>query len=290
MRVAVCQMSSNADKAHNLSVALQLLEEAARQRTQVAVLPEYLDYIGPDAGAMLSAEELGGPLSSALAAKAKELALWVVGGTIRVRDGNDRIANTLIVYNPDGQRQAIYRKLHLFDLSIPGEIEFLESRTVRAGNDVVTTDIAGTRAGLSICYDLRFPELFRLQALAGARILFVPSAFTAFTGRDHWETLLRARAIENQCFVVAAGQYGTPMPGMGLYGRSMIIDPWGTVLACAPDGVNVVTAELDLEAVDRVRRKVPALQNRRSDIYTLSINEAEQRGLPTLSREQSHGR
>jgi predicted amidohydrolase len=163
--------------------------------------------------------------------------------------------------------------MHMFDLSIPGQLEFMESRTAEAGNEVVTADVAGIPSGLSICYDLRFPELFRLQALAGAKILYIPAAFTALTGRDHWELLLRARAVENQCFVIAANQYGNPSGGIALYGRSMIIDPWGTVLACAPDGINVTTADLDLTAVDRVRSKVPALRNRRADVYSLKTAE-----------------
>jgi predicted amidohydrolase len=271
MRVSVCQMNSRADKAANTRVALALLDEAAAQGATVAVLPECLDYMGPDEGVIPNAEELGGPLSSALAAKAKELGIWVIGGTIRIRDGSDRVGNTLIAYDPSGARVATYAKLHMFDITIPGQVDFLESRTIRPGREVITADIAGVTTGLSICYDLRFPELFRLQALAGAKILFLPAAFTAFTGQAHWELLLRARAVENQCFVVAAGQYGEYLPGKASFGHSMIIDPWGTVLACAPDGVGVTTADLDLDQLDKVRRELPALHNRRPDIYNLSV-------------------
>jgi predicted amidohydrolase len=270
MRVSVCQTSSAGDKASNLATALALLNECGRSGAQVAVLPECLDIIAPEAEMLAAAEAIDGPFAMAIAQKAAELGIWVIAGTIRVRAAAGRATNTMIVFAPDGKRMANYSKLHLFDLSIPGEVEFLESNTVQSGSEVVTTDIAGVCSGLSICYDLRFPELFRLHALAGAKILYIPSAFTAFTGRDHWEVLLRARAIENQCFVVASGQFGVPMPGMTLYGRSMIIDPWGTVLACAPDGVGIVTADLDLAAVDAVRAKLPALQNRRTDIYHLA--------------------
>jgi predicted amidohydrolase len=270
MRVSVCQTSSGADKAKNLADALAMTDESRRQGAEVAVLPEFVDYLGPDAQAALDgAETLDGPFSKALAAKARQHGMWIVGGTIRIKGDGNRIDNTSIVYDPMGGQCAVYRKMHLFDVCIPGELEYLESRTSRPGSQVVTTNIAGIPAGLSICYDLRFPELFRLQALQGAKILFMPAAFTALTGRDHWELLLRARAVENQCFVVAANQYGTPIPGVALYGRSMIIDPWGTVLACAPDGVHVATAELDLRTLDRVRRVLPALEHRRPDVYRL---------------------
>lgn len=271
MRVSVCQMNSRADKAENTRVAMELLDQAAAAGATVAVLPECLDYMGPDEGVMPNAEELGGPLSSALAAKACEHAMWVIGGTIRTLDGSDRVGNTMTVYDPTGTLVATYAKLHMFDITIPGEVDFLESRTVRPGREIVTTNIAGVPSGLSICYDLRFPELFRLQALAGAKILFLPAAFTAFTGAAHWELLLRARAVENQCFVVAAGQHGENMPGKTSFGHSIVIDPWGTVLACAPDGTGVTTVDLDFDLLDKVRRELPALQNRRPDIYALSL-------------------
>jgi predicted amidohydrolase len=271
MRVSVCQMNSRADKVENTCIAMELLDRAAAEGAQVAVLPECLDYMGPDEGVMSNAEELDGPLSFGLAAKAREHAMWVIGGTIRVCDGSDRVANMLTVYDPTGALVATYAKLHMFDISIPGEVDFLESRTVRPGTEVVTTTIAGVPSGLSICYDLRFPELFRLQALAGAKILFLPAAFTAFTGAAHWELLLRARAVENQCFVVAAAQYGENMPGKASFGHSIVIDPWGTVLACSPEGTGVTTVNLEFDRLDQIRRELPALQNRRPDIYALTI-------------------
>lgn len=271
MRVSVCQMNSRADKAENTRVALELLDEAKAQGADIAVLPECLDYMGPDEGVFPNSEDPNGPLSTALAVKAKELGIWVVGGTFRVRDGSERVGNTLVVYNPQGEITATYRKLHMFDISIPGEVDFLESRTVKPGEDIVTTDIAGVPSGLSICFDLRFPELFRLQTLAGAKILFLPAAFTAYTGKAHWELLLRARAVENTCFVVAAGQVGENMPGKASYGHSLIIDPWGNVIAEAPDGVGVTTADIDLALLDKVRRDMPSLQNRRADMYDLKV-------------------
>ncbi|WP_068087717.1 carbon-nitrogen hydrolase family protein [Novosphingobium rosa] len=272
MRISVCQMNSRADKAENTRVALELLDEAKRQGAEVAVLPECLDYMGPDEGVYPNSEEEGGPLWTALADKARELGIWVIGGTFRVRAGDDsRVGNTLVVFNPAGEATATYRKMHMFDIVIPGEVDFMESRTVKPGEDVVTTQIAGVQSGLSICFDLRFPELFRLQALAGARILFLPAAFTAFTGKAHWEILLRARAIENTCFVVAAGQDGENMPGKASHGQSIIIDPWGEIVAQAPAGVGVTTADIDLDQLDKVRRNMPSLQNRRADIYSLSL-------------------
>lgn len=270
MRVALCQMNSQSDKEENTKTALALLDQAAAQGAQVAMLPECLDYQGPEDGIMLNAEEADGPLASALAAKAKEHGLWVIGGTIRVRDSSERVTNTMLVFDPNGELAASYVKLHMFDIDIPGQISFMESRTVRPGDKIVTTEIAGVVSGLSICYDLRFPELFRLQALAGAKVLFLPAAFTKFTGEAHWELLLRARAVENQCFVVAVGQYGEYMPGKATFGHSLVVDPWGKVLACSPEGTGVTTIDLDFAYLDKVRNDVPALRNRRPDIYSLS--------------------
>jgi predicted amidohydrolase len=270
MRVSVCQTNSRNDKAANINEALSLLDEAARQGAEIAVLPECVDFMGPDAGVLANAERPGGPMSSALAAKAKEVGIWIVGGTIRFRTEGVRVANTTLVIDPTGVVTARYSKLHMFDISIPGQMEFKESGFIKPGDGIVTSEVAGVMSGLSICYDLRFPELYRLQALAGAKIMFVPAAFTAFTGAAHWELLLRARAVENQCFVVAAGQDGEYMPGKFSFGNSLIIDPWGDVLARAPAGPGVVTADLDFDRLDKVRRELPALQNRRPDIYDLS--------------------
>ena len=164
---------------------------------------------------------------------------------------------------PDGALAATYRKIHLFDIDIPGPGHLPGVATVAPGADVVTVDVDGVRVGLSICYDLRFPELYRQLAVAGAQVLLVPAAFTTHTGRDHWEVLLRARAIENQCYVVAAGQIGDHDPGTSCYGRSMVVDPWGTVIAQASDGVGLAVADLDFDRLDRIRQEVPSLANRR---------------------------
>ncbi len=271
MKIALCQMNSKADKAANIESALALLDEAGKQNADVAILPECVDYVGPDEGVYENSEELGGPLSTALSAKAKELGIWVVGGTHRVREGNDTlVGNTMIVFNPEGEPTASYKKLHMFDITIPGEVDFLESRTVKKGQELVTTEIDGVLSGLSICYDLRFPELFRLYALQGAKIIFLSAAFTAYTGAAHWETLLKARAIENGCFVVACGQTGEHMPNFSTFGNSLVISPWGTVLANGGDEVGVVTVDIDLDDYDKNKKIMPSLNNRRTDIYTLS--------------------
>lgn len=270
MRVAVCQMNSQENKAANIQTALALLDQAAARGVDIAVLPEYTDYMGPNEGALAAAETIPGPTSDRIAAKAREHGMWVLLGSMREIDpGSARCANTSVLFNRDGEIVARYTKLHLYDVDLPGRVTYLESATVRPGANVVTTDIEGQTAGLAICYDMRFPELFRLQTLAGAKMLFIPAAFNLYTGRDHWEVLLRARAIENQCYVIAAGQIGKYLPNGACNGRSMIIDPWGTVLATATDTTGIAVAEMDFDFLQRVREEMPCLPNRRGDIYHL---------------------
>lgn len=271
MRVAACQMNSKQDKAANLAAALGSLDRAAEAGADLAVLPEYLDYLGTDEGAVAAAEPVPGRTSESIAAKARGLGMWVLAGSIHARHGADgRCTNTSLLFDREGRIAARYDKLHLFDIGLAGQPSYRESASVGGGDRVVAADIEGVVAGLSICYDLRFPELYRLHALAGARLLLVPAAFTLHTGRDHWELLLRARAVENQCFVVGAGQIGESVPGKACNGRSMVVDPWGTVLACAPDEAGVVAvAELDFERQRRIRAELPSLANRRADVYAL---------------------
>jgi deaminated glutathione amidase len=271
MRVAACQLNSRQDKSANIAMALELLDRAADAGTDLAVLPEYVDYLGTDGGALMAAEAIpGGEATERFAAKARARGMWVLAGSIHARIGNSRrCANTSMLFNRDGQLAARYEKIHLFDVRIDGHSDYRELDTVAGGQNIVTADIEGVIAGLSICYDLRFAELYRLQALAGARLFLVPAAFTFQTGRDHWELLLRARAVENQCFLVGAGQIGTSIPGKECYGHSMIVDPWGRVLASSPDEIGLVVADLDLDHQDRLRREFPALANRRDDVYAL---------------------
>jgi deaminated glutathione amidase len=264
MRVAVCQLNSRDQRDQNLAVARELLERAAASGAQFAVLPEYTDYLGPGQGAP-KPEDIDGEYAEFFATAARELGIWVHAGSFHETGPDERHTyNTSLVFNPSGSLVATYRKIHLYDVEIAGRVSYQESRSVAPGTETVVVDVSGVRTGLSICYDLRFPELYRRLAVDGAaRVLVVPAAFMMHTGRDHWEVLLRARAIENQCYVVAAGQIGDHEPGRTCFGRSMVIDPWGTVIAQAPDVVGVVTADLDLGRLEQIRSELPSLANRR---------------------------
>jgi deaminated glutathione amidase len=263
MRVAVCQLNARDDRAANLKVARELLGGAAALGADVAVLPEYVDYLGPARG-MPTPEPVTGEFGSFFTAAARELGMWVLAGSFHeVGPDADHTYNTSLLVDRSGDVAAVYRKIHLYDVEIPGRVSYRESASVAPGADVVTADAEGVRFGLSVCYDLRFPELYRRLAVDGAHVLAVPAAFMAHTGRDHWEVLLRARAIENQCYVVAAGQIGDHEPSRTCYGRSMVIDPCGTVLAQAPDEVTVAVADLDLERLRKIRTELPSLANRR---------------------------
>ena len=263
MRIAVCQVNSRADRAANLATAVQLLHRAADAGADLGVLPEYLDYLGPADGRP-KPEPVDGEFAATFADVARRLRMWIVAGSFH-ESGPDaaRTYNTSLVFDRSGALAATYRKIHLFDIDIPDRVSERESEFVAPGTDAVTVDVDGVRVGMSICYDLRFPELYRRLAIEGAQVLLVPAAFTTHTGRDHWEILLRARAIENQCYVIAAGQSGDHEPGKSCFGRSMVVDPWGTVVAQAVDGVGVVVADLDLERLARIRRELPSLSNRR---------------------------
>ena len=269
MRVAACQMNSRGDKAANLATALDLLDEAAAGGADLAVLPEYFDYLGTDEGALAAAEPISGPITEAVAARARRHGLWVLAGSMHARAADGRCTNASLLFDREGRIAARYDKLHLFDIGLAGQPSYRESATVEGGERVVTAEIEGLRAGLSVCYDIRFPELYRLHMLAGARLLLVPAAFTLHTGRAHWELLLRAWAVENQCFVIAAAQVGESVAGRACFGHSMIVDPWGQVLACRAEGVGIVTTTLDLARQEALRAELPALANRRADVYRL---------------------
>ncbi len=263
MRVAICQLNAREDRAANLSVARGLLERAASAGADLAVLPEYVDYLGPAATAP-KPEGTDGEFAGFFADAARELGIWVHAGSFRETGPDaDRTFNTTLLFDRSGRLAATYRKIHLYDVEIPGRVSYQESRTVASGDQPVVTGVDGVGVGLSICYDLRFPELYRRLAIAGARVLVVPAAFMAHTGRDHWEVLLRARAIENQCYVVASGQIGDHNPARTCFGRSMVVDPWGTVVTQLPDEVGAATVDLDLNRLEKIRQDLPSLANRR---------------------------
>jgi predicted amidohydrolase len=268
LRVAAVQLSSTADPAANLAVADRLTRAAAADGARVIVLPEKWTAMGPDEDLRAAAETLEGTAIGWARAIARELGVDLIAGSIVERvEEREKLANTSVHVDPDGELRAVYRKLHMFDVDVGGR-SYRESDLEEPGDEIVLSQTAeGLELGLSICYDLRFPELYRILAVRGARAFPLPAAFTLATTRDHWETLIRARAIENQAFVIAANQIGSHAGGSGSGGRSMIVDPWGLVLAQAPDGEGHIVAELDLERQREIRAQLPALANRRPQVY-----------------------
>ncbi len=256
------QLTSGDDRARNIAVAGDLVARAAGAGARLVVLPEKWPFIhGPRT--LDGAETLDGPSVGAAREWASKHGIAVLAGSIVEAGAPDgRAYNTSVLIDPAGEVVATYRKLHLFDVQVGGHV-YRESRATAPGDRVVLGEVLGRPVGMSVCYDLRFPELYRELVARGAHILVVPAAFTVATGRDHWEPLLRARAIENQCFVIAAGQWGTHADGTASYGRSMVIDPWGTVLAEAGDGEGLAVADLDFAHMEDVRERLPALRHRR---------------------------
>jgi predicted amidohydrolase len=268
IRLACVQLTSGPDKAANLANADALVARAAGEGARIVVLPEKWNGLGGPAALRELAEPLAGGASVELMADwARRHDAWIVGGSITERrEGRERLSNTCCVFAPGGELAAVYRKIHLFDVEVGGAV-YRESEAEEPGEEPVLVDADGLGIGLTICYDLRFPELYRVLTLDGAELLTVPANFTLATGKDHWHVLLRARAIESQCYVAAAAQVGEPMPGRPSYGHSLIADPWGTVLADAPDEQTVVVAELDRARLRRIRETLPSLANRRPDAY-----------------------
>lgn len=266
--VAVLQMNSGEDKAVNIATALRLIDEAATTGARLVVLPEIWTYLGNDEGNRANAEPIPGPVTEALAEKARQHGIYVHGGSmLEQRAGEPKLFNTTVVFDPRGEIVAKYSKMHMFDVVLDGVASYRESNTVQRGEEIVTFDLDGTTVGLAICYDLRFPELFRILRLQGAEVIVLPAAFTMTTGKDHWEVLIRARAIENQLYMVACGQYGPDSSGKWCYGRSLVADPWGTVLATAPDRETILRATIDRDSLQKVRRQVPSVENRQADLY-----------------------
>ena len=271
MKIAAVQMVSTPRVADNLDAARRLVAEAAAAGAGLVVLPEYFCLLGQSDRDKLAVAEVAGdgPIQHMLAETARRHRLWLIGGTLPLKaavatgaDADGRVMNANLVFSPAGEQVARYDKMHLFAYD-NGRERYDEARTLRAGRAPVAFDADGWRVGLSVCYDLRFPELYRALAKPPCDLLSVPSAFTYTTGLAHWEVLLRARAIENQCYVVAAAQGGTHENGRRTFGHSLVVDPWGTVVACASDGERVVTAEIDLGLLAKVRREMPCLDHAR---------------------------
>ena len=269
MRVAAVQLQSTEDMDRNLADADRLTRAAAADGAKLVVLPERLDIRGRAADYADLAEPLDGRPVTWARDTARELGIDIVAGSIAERrEGHERVANTSVHAGPDGELKAVYRKIHMFDVEVGG-VAYRESEHSEPADEIVVSETAqGLGLGLTICYDLRFPELYRILALRGARIIAIPAAFTRVTGEAHWEILLRARAIENQVFVIAPGQGRLPGPDRDSYGNSMIVDPWGDVLARAGgEGACFVAADLDLARQDEIREKLPSLTNRVAAAY-----------------------
>jgi deaminated glutathione amidase len=271
MRAAAIQLNATGDKARNLEIAERLVREAAADGAQLVVLPEKWNVLGDAQVLREGAEPLSGPTISAASSWARELQVHLVAGSIAERrDGAEKLSNTSVLIGPDGELRARYRKIHMFDVDVGG-VAYRESESEEPGKEIVSSAlepaVPGVTLGMTVCYDLRFPELYRILAVRGATVITVPSAFTYETGKDHWEVLIRARAIENQAFVVAPNQVGEAPPHYRSYGHSMIVDPWGEVLTVAPEGECFVAADLDLAVEERVRATLPSLANRRPSAY-----------------------
>jgi predicted amidohydrolase len=269
LRIACVQINASGSKADNIERAEALVARAAATGADLVLLPEKWNGIGSAEILLEVAEPLeGGETVEAMSGWARRHGITLVGGSIAERrEGREKLSNTSVVFDPEGEIAAVYRKIHLFDVEVGGHV-YRESETEEPGDEPVTCEVEGWRVGLSVCYDLRFPELYRILAVEGAELVTVPAAFTLYTGKDHWELLLRARAVENQCYVAAANQWGVNAGGKPSYGRSSIVDPWGVVLAQAPDEDCVISAELDRAAMERTRRALPSLANRQPAAYT----------------------
>jgi len=272
---ALVQTSAGPDKQENLSVAETFINQAADHGARLVALPEVFDFVG-DASLWLSnAESLDGPTGTRLAKLARLRKIYLLAGSMIEKSPDpERIANTSVFFGPDGNILAVYRKMHLFDVTLPDGVLFSEVHHTVPGTAVTTVETPLGNFGFSICYDLRFPELYRAMMLRGVDFVFAPSAFTAFTGQHHWEVLVRARAIENQVFLFAPNQVGRAVTDVDFYGHSMIVAPWGRILAQAEGGTGLVLAEVDTAALEQVRRRITSLSSVRKDVLRELANGA----------------
>lgn len=267
--VAVVQMDTQNDKQANWQQMAAFVDEAAAKGAQMVAFPEVVNILSEDP---VYAEPIPGPTTELLMRKAKEHHIWIHGGSIsEVNPDGPRTYNTTVLINPDGDIAARYSKLHNFDMTLPDGSSVRESDRKEPGKEIVTVQTELGHLGFAICYDMRFPELFRLMALQGAQIIFLPANFTMPTGKDHWEPILRARAIENGCYIIAPDQTGVKEK-FTAYGNSMVVDPWGTVIARASDKPGVILAEIDLDYLESVRQRNPSIHNRRTDLYEINGN------------------
>jgi predicted amidohydrolase len=261
-------MNSREDKAANLETAGRLIERAVELGADLVALPELFNVLGTPQDILSGAEPIPGPTTAWLQERARSHGVYIHGGSIPVQvPGKDKCTNTTVVISPTGEIIARYDKIHLFDIEVRGRVSANESATFEPGDRVVTCDTEYGRFGLTICYDLRFPELYRALTLAGARVIFAPAAFTLYTGKDHWEVLVRARAVENQVYMVAPAQIGAHRPNKFSFGSAMIVNPWGTILARAPEEETVIVADVDYDYQEKVRRELPVLAHRRVEVY-----------------------
>ena len=267
MRAAVVQINTTADRDRNLEVAERLVRAASSDGAELVVLPEKWPWLAAGEDQPSGSQPVDGPAMSAAGSWAAELGISLQAGSFTESGaGGGKPSNTALMFSPEGEVTATYRKIHMFDVDVGG-VEYRESSTEAAGDEVVAAPLGTAKLGMTVCYDLRFPELFRALLDLGADIFAVPSAFTAVTGRDHWQVLLRARAIENQAFVVAANQFGTAEPHFDSWGHSLIVDPWGRVLADAGEAEGYAIADLDFAERDRILGSLPAIHNRRPDLF-----------------------
>ena len=269
-KMAVCQMDSIGDKAKNLAFAAEMIRQAADEGAVLIAFPETMNFMGK--GYRHQAETLEGETFSFMKGQAQQYHMWIVTGSIPIIHESGKPTNTLALISPEGRLVCTYSKLHMFDVDIEDGAAFQESKSNTAGDEIVLADTPLGMLGFSICYDLRFAEMYRLMALAGARVIFVPSSFTAKTGEAHWESLLRARAIENGIYIAAPAQTGHKAVS-DAYGHAMIIDPWGRILAEKKEGTGLIFAEIDPQMPERIRQQIPSLKNRREDIYQLLTKE-----------------
>ncbi len=267
MKIGLVQMNTQPSKEENLDCAAKLIDGLVEQKATLIVLPEYFNFLGPESQIVDNAEKMeASPSLDLMRRKAREHKVYIHIGSFAEKVGDD-VFNTGVVFNPVGDIVARYRKIHLFDVEIPGGRRYFESDIITPGEEVATFTVEDITFGMSTCYDLRFPEMFRRLAELGVQVILLPAAFTLETGRDHWELLLRARAVENLCWVAAPNQCGPCPPNHKSFGRSMVINPWGVVVAQASDGVSTVTADIDLTFLQTIRTRFPALQHIRKHLF-----------------------